>query len=224
MRAYNPDLIIEATSVCDRACKGCYAPNLISGKDPLELLKSNSDLFLDVDSLNDTLESKFKAEIPMIAFRGGEPTLHPKLNELMEVAAQKVRTVVLETHGKWLLKPNEKSDSLLNSIKNLNAVVKISFDKMHRTTAVELKMMTDALDFMGIEYWVAVTESSESSFNIIASHIDWVSEDHFVFQKKATSTEELIKPRHGVISSKGILNLGLTVHLDFYQKGISALA
>jgi len=135
-----------------------------------------------------------------------------------------VRTVVLETHGKWLLKPNEKSDSLLNSIKNLNAVVKISFDKMHRTTAVELKMMTDALDFMGIEYWVAVTESSESSFNIIASHIDWVSEDHFVFQKKATSTEELIKPRHGVISSKGILNLGLTVHLDFYQKGISALA
>jgi MoaA/NifB/PqqE/SkfB family radical SAM enzyme len=35
--SFNPDLIIEVTAACNRACVGCYAPNVVSNESAISL-------------------------------------------------------------------------------------------------------------------------------------------------------------------------------------------
>ena len=70
MKAFTPELIVEATTVCDRACNGCYAPNVVSKEDATLLLKNSPSLFLTQEKLASTLS--LLPEIPRnISVRGG---------------------------------------------------------------------------------------------------------------------------------------------------------
>jgi organic radical activating enzyme len=220
-----PDLIVEATSICDRACAGCYAANTITLEKPESLYKTKPYLFLDPKQFDISLKNALSEEIPVISIRGGEPSLHPELNQLLVIASNYAKTVYLETHGKWLIKSDfDGADKFLSALQAINGVVKISFDRMHATSAASLKEMIVRLEKNSVDFRVAITEATENAFREVAVTINWVPQDKIIFQKKAFAIHELVSPKFGVISSKGVASGGLNVRLDFIEKGQLALA
>jgi hypothetical protein len=82
--------LIEVTNKCDLNCKFCYAN---SGKGEflgLKTIGKMMDLFLDSEFGN--------AEILQIS--GGEPTMHPKIIDIIKLAgAKKIKYILLNTNG-----------------------------------------------------------------------------------------------------------------------------
>lgn len=203
-----PDLIIEATSVCDRACVGCYAPNMISRTSAIELFQSNPSLFLLPERLATVLVALNLAG-RNVAIRGGEPTRHPFLTELLQkISSYKVH-LCLETHGKWLLSSADHK-TLLSTLAATNTKVKLSFDPMHGTDPDELSVMIDALRRHTVQYSVAITESSYELFLKSLASIQRLAVSEIYFQQKAKSFENLVRPTIGVIGVDGVLKQTLT--------------
>lgn len=145
-----------------------------------------------------------------ISFRGGEPSLHPDLPSILSLTKYFSQNMVLETHGRWLLRAErELYQSLINSIKSNFVKIKISFDSMHRMRTNELVEIVSYLQAEGIDYSIAITELTDEDFSNTRNSISWVSEEKIYFQRKAKSNQELLKPRFGVIDSKGKLKDGL---------------
>ena len=210
MMTFQPDLIIEVTGACNRACEGCYAPNVVSNKSAAEIYTTRPDLFLSTENLQ---RAFLKMEIlpNIIAVRGGEPSLHPHLENLLVIAAGKSELVVLETHARWLL-PESINDykSLVQAIQNLGIIVKISFDKMHGLKKEDLHKITQFLDWNNISFKIAITESSTEDFLITRNLCSWISEDKIIFQAMAKNSEELVMPSIGVLTVTGELNKTVT--------------
>lgn len=206
MRSFHPDLIIEVTSVCDRHCVGCYAPNLVSKIDPEQLFLDRPELFIDPKVLEKQLPTL--APLGLVAIRGGEPTRHPRLHEILQLCSQGATEVYLETHGRWIGGPLGELEGLCSQ---LGIVVKISFDRMHGTSVSELQRMTSILNLKGIPWVVAITEPNDDSFAQVRAMCDWVSEDQVIFQKKAVSLSDLITPSRGVIKTDGKFSSKLSV-------------
>ena len=203
-----PDLVVEATSVCDRSCAGCYAPNVVSTDDAQELLEQKPNLFIKQEALNRALseiEKPRDAKIRLIAVRGGEPTRHPQIAELLRVTAKFCSQLFLETHGRWILSKDEFSKLVLDECFRLGVVIKLSFDKMHGGTNVPLRAMTTKLDELGIQYLIAITESTDAEFQLTRGLCDWVDDSKIIFQKKARKIEDLILPQIGVVRVDGSL-------------------
>ena len=166
---FGPDLIIEATSVCDRSCAGCYSPNVVSTEEAQKLLEQKPNLFLKQEVLTHALselEKSRSAKIPLISVRGGEPTRHPQIAELLQISARFGGHIFLETHGRWILSNDLFSKLILDECKRLGVVLKISFDKMHGGASVPLQAMIEKLDAVRIQYLVAITESTEAEFQL----------------------------------------------------------
>jgi organic radical activating enzyme len=192
-----PDLVIEATSVCDRACVGCYAPNVVSKKSSMDLLSSNPSLFLFPENLSRTVSELSLIE-KLVSVRGGEPTRNPLLPELLAILAKSSPRIYLETHGKWLSSFQER-EILLETLRATKSVVKISFDSMHGTSAEELSGMVTTLRDNGIGFSVAITESSHELFLKSVAVIESLKIEEIFFQNKATTQESLVKPTIGAL-------------------------
>lgn len=210
MNTFIPDLIIEVTGVCNRACVGCYAPNVVSNEEAINLYEKRPELFLHVVELNSALGELERTPF-ITSIRGGEPSIHPKISTLLLMASRHSRQVMLETHGRWLLPENiARYKELVQSIRDNNVIVKISFDKMHGMKKEELQQITDFLTWNEIDYRIAITESTLADFIVTRSSCSWVNEDKIIFQQKAKTELELVKPLIGTINIQGELKRTVT--------------
>ncbi len=206
--SFTPDLIVEATAVCDRQCAGCYAPNLVSKLSPAALYELNPDLFLNPQVIETTLQylTRDTPILKSIAIRGGEPTRHPLLAQILRLASTYSQQVYLETHGGWIdekTEPAPDSNSILSECKRLGTVIKLSFDRMHGLNPERLKKVTHYLTTHSIEWIVAVTEKDLSAFESTTKLYPWISQERILFQRKAAKLSELIRPKLGVINVRG---------------------
>ena len=214
---FNPDLIIEATSVCDRACVGCYAPNVVSKKSAGELFISNPSFFLVPENLGQAI-SDLDLSSKIVSIRGGEPTRNPLLPELLSVLSSRSCNPFLETHGRWILSEHDRA-SLLDAIKAYKANVKLSFDSMHGITITEIEKMTSILRAKSIPVSVGITESSEEVFMNTLQELKHLHIEEVYFQPKATSSDFLTRPSIGVVGVNGLLKKTLTSKLKSLIEG-----
>ena len=212
---FRPDLIVEVTSVCDRKCVGCYAPNVVSNQGSSEILKQNPEFFLREDrtikNLNEIIVAR-GTRIPVVSLRGGEPSRHPHLADLLKAISKYAEKVYLETHGRWII-AEEQPDAILAACAQTHTNVKISFDRMHGLSTAKLKNITSKLSLFNIDYTVAITETDEATCLAVRSTCDWISDENFIFQKKAVVAGELLAPTLGVIRVDGSFSRSLTSHL-----------
>jgi organic radical activating enzyme len=208
--SFNPDLIIEVTAACNRACVGCYAPNVVTNEPATELLAKKPELFISILNLNNAFNEM--GQIPYLTtVRGGEPSLHPKLATLLLIIKRHSHEVMLETHGRWLLPENVKPYiELVEAIRSLGVIVKISFDKMHGLKKEDLQKITDFLDWHLIDYRIAITESTIVDFIATKKLCSWVSDEKIIFQPKVKKASDLLVPNIGVIDVAGNFNETLT--------------
>ena len=202
---FHPDLIIEAINACNRACQGCYAANTLVNKNKAQ----TSAKFINLDSLTMALSEIPHVEI--VTIRGGEPSIHPYIDQVLEVVRRKSNFVILETHGRWI----NSNAPLLNVCKNLDIKIKVSFDSMHGLSADQLRDFHKILSNNSIEYFVAITEPTYEEFIATRSLCHWIPNSKIIFQKKAVTLDELIVPKIGVIKVGGELNKTLSVKNDF---------
>ncbi len=206
MRTFQPALLVEVTSVCDQKCPGCYSPTrLVNFGDKL-----NPDLFLSVEALRLAIaNSNLPSSGVVVGVRGGEPTLHPDLREILGELASVSSSLYLETNGTIFLDPLAGSD-LFRVCKDLGVIVKISFDSMHQTLTHErLQTLCERLNEKGVEWTVAVTEATEEDALRTLQSCPWVIPERVFFQKKARHAHELLFPSYGVIHIDGSINLGV---------------
>ncbi len=204
-RTFCPGLVIEVTRACDRACAGCYAPNVLMKNGNAS---SVPGLFLSPEALQAALES-LPEQPRLVAIRGGEPSLHDGLENLLKMVCERTGQVVLETHGRWILEESPRHS--LKTLSHLGVTVKISFDRMHGLSVESLRQITQRLEENKVKVLIAITEPTGEGFELAASSIaSFVDRSNLIFQKKATQASELVKPRIGVIDSNGKLKLSLT--------------
>ena len=222
MNTFIPDRIIEVTGACNRACVGCYAPNVVSNEGATALFEKRPELFLGVMALKNALNELER--LPSVtSIRGGEPSLHPKIAVLLMMASRHSDQVMLETHGRWLLPENVASNKeLIKVIKDNGIIVKISFDKMHGMKKDELQKITDFLNWHEIDYRIAITENTLADYIATRSVCYWVDEDKIIFQQKAKTELELVKPLIGTINVRG--ELKKTVTHKFIEEPVLGVA
>ncbi|HXH76162.1 MAG TPA: hypothetical protein VNJ08_14425 [Bacteriovoracaceae bacterium] len=217
MRLFQPDLIIEVTSACNRACTGCYAPNVVTNVPSNDFYKENPELFIGISALNRAFNHL--DTIPYLTtVRGGEPSLHPKLAILLLMIQRHSSQIMLETHGRWLL-PEKVSDyqELIEAIRSLSIIVKVSFDKMHKLSTESLNTITDFLEASGIDYRIAITEDSIGEFIVTKTLCSWIDDSKIIFQQKASSVMGLVQPTLGVINTKGEFQASVTSHFSYNE-------
>lgn len=207
MNTFQPDLIVEVTGACNRACSGCYAPNVVA-KDATEVFAKRPELFLKTEDLNNALSEISPVEIASI--RGGEPTLHPELPSIINMVATRAKEVFLETHARWLMADDFiPYMNLLKAIAENGIIVKISFDKMHGLKAEELQRITHFLKWHDVDFRIAITEASLADYIATRSLCSFVKDEKIIYQPKVTRAEELVKPTVGTINVRGELKATL---------------
>lgn len=211
MKSFLPDLIVEATSLCNKMCRGCYASNLVSTKSSFEIQKLQPELFLDIVKLEECIKRLNLKNKLKISIRGGEPSLHPQISELLKTASKFSSELYLETHGNWIINSisSEQYSSLLQTLSETNSIVKVSFDSMHGTSKETIEEIISILDSKNVSYKIAVTEYSLEEFLTQRKLIGWVDDINIIYQKKVINHEELIRPIHGVIKTSGELHKSL---------------
>ncbi len=218
LRAFQPDLIVEATAVCDRQCAGCYAPNVISREAPSEMMTRRPDLFLSPEQLRQTLQAFLQhtpTPVHIVGIRGGEPTRHPHLTGILSIIRSlSSAAIYLETHGRWLIN-DEPYVELLRALAGTRTIVKLSFDRMHGLSADELRTLTRCLDQHRVAWCVAITESSEAAFSSSRAACSWVSDDQIFYQPKVEVATKLLRAGCSVISVNGRLSGMLSVRSEF---------
>jgi organic radical activating enzyme len=154
-----------------------------------------------------------------LSIRGGEPSLHPLLTSIINLTSDYFETVYLETHARWLLNSSSFQDSdrkrILSTCAERNVIIKISFDSMHGLTLEQLKEITNTLSKSKIRWVVAITERSINEMERVKASCSWISDENFIFQLKAQSIDELIKPILGVVKVNGKINSTLS---NVFQK------
>ncbi len=207
VNTFQPDLIVEVTGACNRACSGCYAPNVVA-KDSTEVFAKRPELFLKTEALNDVLSEMVPVEIASI--RGGEPTLHPELPSIINMVAIRAKEVFLETHARWLMEENFIPYlGLLKAIKDNGTIVKISFDKMHGLKAEELQRITHFLNWHDVDFRIAITEPTLADYMETRSLCGFIKDEKIIYQSMAISADELVKPTVGTINVRGELKATL---------------
>jgi len=199
---FQPEFIVEATSVCDRACVGCYAPNFVSKKSALEIYQERPELFLSPIKAESCLSDFAAKSLSLISIRGGEPSLHPELAAILLSCAKRTSQVMLETHGRWLETPDKYRD-LISVIAATGVAIKLSFDQMHGLSPAELKSISRLLSDQSIPLYVAITEVSEADFLRARSLCSWLADKSIIYQPKVFATNQLFRPSRGVLGVDG---------------------
>ena len=74
----NPNTVIEPTTKCNLSCPGCYR---------VEFLAGNKNRQLSLDEMKQYVDDVIaKRNTNYLSFLGGEPMLHPQLNEAIVYA------------------------------------------------------------------------------------------------------------------------------------------
>lgn len=214
---FRPDLVIECTRLCDRGCKGCYAPNVIRRVDKSTTADSRSGLHLSPADLANALAEldTIGASFPIsVAVRGGEPSLHPDLAALLSILGERARPVYVETHGRWI---GVRDEFLLEACVERGVILKISFDAMHLIPVTELRRICDVADDYGAPWLVAITEATEADLQKTRRLCDWIPDERIVLQHKANHFSQLIQPRLGVLKPRGALESTLSVRPELVR-------
>ncbi len=211
---FQPDLVAEVTLSCDRRCPGCYSPTLVTQDDPRQVIEARPELFLLPEVL-DRLLGGLDEPALTVALRGGEPSRHPLLAALVEVAARHAQVVWVESHARWVLKEPAWSAGWLETLARTEAVLKISYDRMHALKPATLREITTRLDRSRVAWNVAITEPTEGEFLRARAACPWIPEEYFIFQKKVRNHNELVHPRLGTIDPTGGRADGVTAQPAF---------
>lgn len=113
--------VVTITSACNLDCPICYVHN-----------RSEGPYHMGVDEFRAVLDHLVRdqgGELDIVNLTGGEPTVHPRLLELLEVARDAgVHRVTLCTNGLRLA----RDESLVAELARLRARVALSFDTFER--------------------------------------------------------------------------------------------
>ena len=185
---FTPQLIIEATAGCDRNCPGCYAANRFLKGKPSILFKKYPELFLNPSFLAEALTALSKqvgSKFDVLSFRGGEPSLHPLLIDLLKIARSVSDRIYLETHGRWALNGDDTHlREVLRACTITDTIVKVSFDQMHGMSVLELKTITELLDRNSVNWVVAITEVTVEETKRTQELCFWVPSEKIILQSK----------------------------------------
>lgn len=207
---FRPDIILEVTNLCNMACSGCYAPNV------LEKNKKAKDHIkhLTLRELEDNWPAV--GYVKKVAIRGGEPTLNPGIGKILSFIKGKADEIYLETNGRWL----ECSTDFLKIIKENKTTIKFSFDKMHGVRISEKNNLLKSLIKENFRLSIAITTNTFDEFMLEYEEIDsdLLSEIEVFWQKKAFKIEDLVSPTFGVISKNGLFTSSVTAKLKFGMK------
>lgn len=220
--AFEPELIVEVTMVCDRACLGCYAPNIISRSDHVDTLRRRPELFIHPEALRERLAevtSSIKRPLTSLSFRGGEPTCHPSLPALIDLSMEFTCQLFVESHARWVLPSGERTGldvkGIINALARPNVALKVSFDSMHRLSAAELERVLLALDSQGVNWLVAITAHDRAQFDTQRAQCGWIPDAKIVFQPQAVRAPDLYTPAFGVIHPDGERARALSMKTGF---------
>lgn len=107
-----------SNNACNLKCKHCF---LSCGP------KYNNKSFLHIDKVKATLDALRKDEIKSIYLTGGEPLLHPEVNNILRLCLKRANTTIL-TNGTML---NDKKVRFLRQLEdsyNYDIIFRVSLD------------------------------------------------------------------------------------------------
>lgn len=204
MALYNtfiPQLIVETTNACNMRCKGCYAENILINKGNKNKIKNLSPKKL-ANNLNEIFE-KNSSNNPIITFRGGEPSLAPNIDEMINIASEYSNKVYLESNGLWLLEKSSKYEKLIETLKKTESVLKLSFDNLHNSKKVLTKKIIQAAKAHNLTLSFGITASSKNEYINIIEKLALPNDSIFYYQPLVKTTKELRPPELGVIKQNG---------------------
>jgi len=122
--------LIEITDGCNLECPLCFASSAPGNRFQMSLTEFSS-------RIEKTIESRGKIDILMIS--GGEPTLHPKLNQMLALASAEpnIGRILMNTNGLLLHRSERVAQALLDHRKKLE--VYLQFDSLVQNTVQTLR-------------------------------------------------------------------------------------
>lgn len=218
---FEPEVVVEVTIVCNWSCHGCYAPNVISRTSHEIALNRHPEWFLNpitlINKLTDVTRSAGRL-LQSLAFRGGEPTCHPNLPELIKVGLRHAHFLFIETHARWALLDARNAidiSGVLKALNNPNVTVKVSFDSMHRISSEELKNILAVFNDNNVNWLVAITEPDHAALLKQRDRCNWIPDSKIVLQPKALNRDGLYSPPLGVIRTMGDFAHSLSTRSSF---------
>jgi len=117
--------LIEVNTGCNLACPTCFADAGVGYNLTTEQVEFMLDSFV-----------RTEGDPEVVQFSGGEPTLHPRLFEMMRMAQDKgIRHVMLNTNGRRLARDPEWAREL----GDLKPMIYLQFDGLEDETYVKLR-------------------------------------------------------------------------------------
>ncbi|MFR3251938.1 MAG: radical SAM/SPASM domain-containing protein [Eisenbergiella sp.] len=152
---YPKDLLIELTNICNYKCPFCYKKAISSGT------------FIS-DEIMKEIEQLVKDKIPYVLLSGGEPTLHPHLEQYIE-SLSKVCTVSMNTNGSVLRKISEETISKLAHIQI--SLYGIGNEEYFKNTGIidgyeNVMCGIRMLNRLKVDYTVAITLNRDTINNL----------------------------------------------------------
>lgn len=122
--------LIEITNACNLDCEDCFASCSSKGKNVS---------FMSLKKFKELLEyyKKCEKEPQVLQISGGEPTMHPQILKMIELAKKYVKHVILNTNGIRIANDENFVKELSKLTPNLE--VYLQFDGLKRSTYLKLR-------------------------------------------------------------------------------------
>lgn len=135
-KSTTPELVdVKITDYCPFGCKFCYMSSTLKGKHAdLETIKKTFDLLSDLNVFE-------------VALGGGEPTLHPKITEIIKYGCKKNLTMNLTTYNSKIFKNKELFDLF---VKRKISSIGFSVNKVSDVDKI-LEMIEDVEHYMSLK-------------------------------------------------------------------------
>jgi len=117
--------LIEVTQTCNMACPVCYANGSEQNSSYLSMEK--------IEEMMDFLQASEHNQAEILQISGGEPTLHPKILDIIQMAKDKnFGYIMLNTNGKRLAEDEDFAKTIASFRGNFE--VYLQFDGLKETT------------------------------------------------------------------------------------------
>lgn len=186
--------LVEITEACNLRCPTCFANSDVGRFSPLD----------EVERMLDTIvENEGYADV--VQFSGGEPTIHPQLFEILEMAKKKrIKAMMINTNGVRIAR-DEEFVRQLSAFKG-NFEVYLQFDGFRQSTYEELR----GLDLREIKQRaIANLTKYEIPINLTATIKHGVNEDEIGEIVKFGVAEKMVRG----VTLQPVTNVGR--HDDF---------
>jgi uncharacterized radical SAM superfamily Fe-S cluster-containing enzyme len=169
------NMLFEITQSCNLTCPTCYA-----GSSPLNKSFMSVERFTE---LLDGLLAKGKGDADLIQLSGGEPTIHPRFFEIVELALDRgIKQVYVNTNA---IKLSRRPFAERLASYGSRVSVYLQFDGFRSTTYQELRGRGDLLDVklqaanhceeLGINTVPTMTLTQGINDDEVGKYIDWAS-------------------------------------------------